>query len=201
LGEIESIPSIRSGNGSGHSGEIHSKPRPASAGLWGPITRRKCIIPFDCGTKFRYNGGVRQTKTSNGGKAAVSEANMGIQARNVVRKARKVGHVFKRGSYTTCAVGFLARMACGDSYGAFEDVAKANDIKDDGSGDLRYKVIRAVEQGFEDSSIEKVYRPQRIGYNTWYGEITNRKELALLKRYYHVGRNIAKLAGLPVDTY
>jgi hypothetical protein len=115
---------------------------------------------------------------------------MGIQARNVVRKARKVGHEFKRGSYLTCAVGFLA-MQVNTDYSNFSNVAKQYGLK--GDEEARHRVIRAVERGFEDRS------SNGSGFDDYFDLrwITNKKERALLRRYWNVGKNIAKQAGLP----
>jgi hypothetical protein len=120
-----------------------------------------------------------------------------IQARNVVRKARKAGHTFRRGSWNTCAVGFLSMQTLGTSYGLFNDIAERLGLPD--PNEFGHKIIRAVERGFEDSSPDGWNRPTYLGYSSGYGHIANRKELACLRRYYNVGRNIAKQAGLPFD--
>ncbi len=127
---------------------------------------------------------------------------MKVQAREIVRKARKVGHNFERGSWRNCAVGFLARSV-GDwtsSQPNFEFIATKLGVK--GGTDLQYKIIKAIERGFEDYSEKgEWYKPKSVGYSLYYGEITDRKELATLKRYYGVGRNIARLAGLSFLSY
>ena len=120
-----------------------------------------------------------------------------IQARNVIRKARKAGHIFRRGSWNTCAVGFLSVQTIGHAFGQFNDIARSLGLPN--PDEFGYKVIRAVERGFEDSSPDGWNRPTQLGYVSNFGYIANQKELALLRRYFNVGRNIAKQAGLPFD--
>ena len=73
---------------------------------------------------------------------------MGIQARNVVRKARKLGHTFVRGSYDTCAVGFLAQTVNNEYASDLGVTAQFLGVK--GAPDRQYGILRAIERGFED---------------------------------------------------
>jgi hypothetical protein len=122
-----------------------------------------------------------------------------IQARTVVRKARKVGHTLKRGNWTTCAVGFLSTQTLGYSYGSFNQIAERLGLPD--PEEFGFKVIRAIERGFEDATKNGDSRPTHLGYQSNFGYIDNKKELAYLRRYFNVGRNIAKQAGLPFCSY
>jgi hypothetical protein len=116
---------------------------------------------------------------------------MGVNAREVVREGNRLGYKFARGNYDTCAIGFLSQTTHLNDYER-ERMAVALGLTKTVEP-LGEKIIWAIERGFEDDSVDG----QKISYY----DDEEPKTRNLLRRYFNVGRNIARNAKLRFYDY
>jgi hypothetical protein len=125
---------------------------------------------------------------------------MGVQARNVVREANKMGFTFERGNYIHCAVGFLSQKThVNNIYNRQAIAVDLGLVKPNQT--VGPVILWAIELGFEDYSTRGMTKRgvvKRLRRNWQAGSDTDLVPDSKLYRYYHVGRNIARKAGLPL---